>query len=805
TCTAGFSACGAGALSCVRAVGPAPEVCNGLDDDCDGTTDEALTDPTLGMACGLDTGECVRGTTTCAAGSLTCAGSVGATLETCNGRDDDCDGIVDDDPVDVGGSCGSSVGACVPGSFVCTSGALACSGGAPSSAETCDNQDDDCDGTTDESLMQSCYSGPAGTSGVGNCRGGAQTCTSGVFGACAGQVLPSGETCDAADQDCDGSIDEGVTRACYTGPASTQGVGVCRGGTQACSAGTFSATCGGQIVPGSETCDSEDDDCDGAVDEASGGGPLTRSCYTGAAGTSGVGTCVPGTQTCRFGAFGVVCSGEIVNTVDRCGDTLDTDCDGLDDAGEGCLAAGTELRIDTGTALGSSHSYAVQLAPGGSPLGSRVYAVWVDKRDGASTAVIYFSRSTDGGVTFSAPTALSSTSGRAVEPRIVVGRSGTNDVIHVGYQVVTGGIRHVYVATSTNGGGAFTNSAQLDTTASTDNFKHAIATSADGARVVIAWEQLRTDNLQRRVLSRASTNSGSTWAGERNVSVNTGASPNAGEPVVAVTSSGRFVFAWREVRTSASRTTFDVYATFSDDATSAIAPANEDRLDADTGNVRASDDLRIAQDGTRVYVVWTDVSTVSGGGSDITFARTTNDAASWSAERILDDASGEVSSSYQPAIAIDPRTTSATDDRVFVAWVDTRDGTQIFFSRSLDSGATFSAPVRASQQANGPVPGVNDSPAITFGGNDSVIIAYANDANGSSTYRRIRAAVSIDGGALWQVTDPVLDGGGGEADYPAIARATTTTPAFAGAVVSWIDFRSATRVNGDVYRARVGR
>ncbi|WP_169791732.1 MopE-related protein [Sandaracinus amylolyticus] len=812
-CTAGFSTCGGGTLGCVRAVGPTPEICNGLDDDCDGTIDDMPTDPTLGDACGTDTGECVRGAIACTDGRLVCAGSVGATLETCNNRDDDCDGMTDDDPVDVGGSCGSSVGACVPGSLVCSSGSLVCSGGASASSEICDNQDDDCDGTVDEMLSQSCYTGPAGTSGVGLCRGGTRVCAAGTFGTCAGQVVPAGETCTNTDEDCDGRIDEGVTRACYTGPAGTNGVGLCRGGTQACTAGAFGGACTGQVTPAtSESCDSLDDDCDGRTDEGAGGGALTRSCYTGAAGTAGVGTCRAGTQTCRFGAFEAACAGQIVNTLDRCGDTLDTDCDGLNDTAEGCLTAGGELRIDTGGGddPGEFHSFEVQLASGGDPVGRNVYAVWVDKRNGGSTADVFFSRSTNGGSTFSAPVDLTDfATTRAVAPRIAVGRVGSNDVVYVTFQIVVDGVRNVYVRTSADGGASFGSAVALSTLAARDNFKQSVATS--GARAVVAWERLNTSTLDRTVVYAATTNSGANWTDVATVSVNSGATPNAGEPVAAVTSTGRFVFAWRELRVSASpsRTTFDVYATWTDDITMPIPAANERRLDGDTTNARASDDLRIVSDGERVYVAWTDVATAAGGGSDVVFSRSINNGASWSPERILDDPSGEVSSSTQATLAIDPATSSTTDDRLFVAWVDTRDGTQIFLARSTDSGATWSTPVRASQATGGvAVPGVNDSPAIVYAGGDRVIVAYVNDANGASTYRRVRAAVSIDAGASWQVADPVVDSnggaGGGEADYPSIARADSTTP-FVGAVIGWIDFRSGTRVNGDVYRARVGR
>lgn len=60
-----------------------------------------------------------------------------------------------------------------------------------------------------------CYSGPAGTQGVGACRAGSALCdASGKLMACEGEVVPSTELCDGDDDDCDGVVDEDVTNAC---------------------------------------------------------------------------------------------------------------------------------------------------------------------------------------------------------------------------------------------------------------------------------------------------------------------------------------------------------------------------------------------------------------------------------------------------------------------------------------------------------------------------------------------------------------------------------------------------------------
>ena len=75
------------------AAGPAQEICNGKDDNCDGTVDE-----------GTDGGECVEenewgvcvGTTNCSDGELSCSAQV-AGPEACDGKDNDCDGDTDEE------------------------------------------------------------------------------------------------------------------------------------------------------------------------------------------------------------------------------------------------------------------------------------------------------------------------------------------------------------------------------------------------------------------------------------------------------------------------------------------------------------------------------------------------------------------------------------------------------------------------------------------------------------------------------------------------------------------------------------
>lgn len=120
---------------------------------------------------------------------------------------------------------------------------------------------DDADRSIGSDAVRSCYSGPAGTDGVGACRAGTETCAAGTWSGCSGEVVPGGEACNAGDDDCDGSSDESLgTFSC--------GVGACAATVSACAAGsTGVCTPGAPLAMRDTTCDGVDDDCDGAVDD----------------------------------------------------------------------------------------------------------------------------------------------------------------------------------------------------------------------------------------------------------------------------------------------------------------------------------------------------------------------------------------------------------------------------------------------------------------------------------------------------------------------------------------------------------
>jgi hypothetical protein len=401
------------------AIAPSPEICDGIDNDCNGLADDGLED---GAACSNVNkwGECT--------GSQRCVGAQGwvcnarePQAETCNQLDDDCDSELDETFKDAEGGwsldahCGTCGNACADkfpnatgvcggpaatpycvidtcasglvkvSDFLCTPPLDAtcspCASDADCFQGSCTVLDEqsvcvgacvdggcadgfDCQAVTDGGPMR-CVP----ISGSCTCNaatdGAKRTCVApNVFGSCFGvetcdaaagwsgctAAEAAAESCDGADNDCNGLIDDGVVSGvpCVNEVA---GVGSCDG-TLVC-LGSQGEVCQGP-KPEAEACDFKDNDCDGGVDEAftAGGvydtfehcGTCNLSCAIGFPNAESTTCQVAGGQAqcvvlaCKPGFVKLnpfQCIPDAVNTCQAC--AADENCLG---EGAGCTAIG---------------------------------------------------------------------------------------------------------------------------------------------------------------------------------------------------------------------------------------------------------------------------------------------------------------------------------------------------------------------------------------------------------------------------------------------------------------------------------
>jgi len=211
------------------------DLCNGVDENGDGIDGE--NESWIGQACdGTDMDLCKEGTFTCVGGAKVCSDNTSnASDNTCNGIDDDCNGKIDD---------GGSLTVVNCGCYRINPSAVAAQ---KASAEICDGKDNNCNEAIDEGLAMHNYykdfdnDGYAINDFISRCG------PSGWY-----DVYPLGqidcndsnsaihpfatEICNGLNDDCDGSIDEGIPLGdiCEVGQWGSHGYMTCTGGSWQC-------------------------------------------------------------------------------------------------------------------------------------------------------------------------------------------------------------------------------------------------------------------------------------------------------------------------------------------------------------------------------------------------------------------------------------------------------------------------------------------------------------------------------------------------------------------------------------------
>jgi chitodextrinase len=316
-----------------------------------------------------------------------------------------------------------------------------------------------------------------------------------------------------------------------------------------------------------------------------------------------------------------------------------------------------------------------------------IHVVWTDDRGGSTD--IYYSKSTDGGLSFSPNVRANDvTLNFQVNADVAVDGSG---LIHAVWEdnrnaLTTG--PDIYYSNSTDGGLSFNPSARVNNDATgVEQARPVIAVASDRS-VYVAWDDPRNGARGRDIYFSKSTDLGVTWTPNIFVNDDSGGTTQD-SAALAVNTSGAIFVTWTDYRDAL--TGPDIYTTRSSNSGATF-----------TANVKVNDDLGSTFQGSpsmatgagTVQVMWSDARTWGSTGFDV-YADSSPDGVVWGTDRRANDDTVWSNDQANPSIAVSP------GGDVFAAWLDERVSGQDVFAAVLDLHAPVANAGGARSQAQG--------------------------------------------------------------------------------------------------------
>lgn len=362
-----------------------------------------------------------------------------------------------------------------------------------------------------------------------------------------------------------------------------------------------------------------------------------------------------------------------------------------------CSQLFSQWSADTRLTNNSSISYtSVNNARCIAAAGPLVFAVWFDNRDG--NFEIYFKRSTDSGITWSADGRLTNDAAVSEFPAI----EASSGIIHVFWRDLRDGNGEIYYKRSTNGGLNW--SADTRLTNNTSNSEYPSA-SSDGNTVLVTWTDNRDGN--KEIYIKRSTDGGISWGSDVRLINNSAISDF---PSVSFAGNiGHLV--WREFRDGPPQ----IYYKRSTDGGNTWG--TDTRIVNTSGNAEYAS---VSASGANVNITWSDDRNTD---IELYHKRSTDGGTTWGTDTRLTNSAGN--SDYSSVIA--------SGVYVHVVWQDERNGNQqIYYKQSTNSGVTWGADTRLTNNSFN-----SYQPSIGFSGQVlQVLWEDTRDGNSEIYYKR---------------------------------------------------------------------
>jgi hypothetical protein len=288
----------------------------------------------------------------------------------------------------------------------------------------------------------------------------------------------------------------------------------------------------------------------------------------------------------------------------------------------------------------------------------KLHLVWADSTPG--NLEIYYKKSINGGTTWSANKRLTWTAGDSRYPASAADPFGG---LHVVWYDDTPGNAEIYYSKSTDGGATWSPSKRLTWTVG-NSFWLALAVDSSGY-IHVVWSDPTPGNAE--LYYKKSMDGGSSWTASKRL---TWTSELSSAPDIAVDSSNSLYVVWHDMTPG----NLEIYCRKSPDG--GATWTSSQRLTLNSGDSLFPDIVR--DSAGNLHVVWEDFTP---GKWEIYYKKSTNGGISWSASKRITWTSG---TSWWPAIAID------SAGNLLLVWQDdTPGGTDIYYGKSPDGGATW--------------------------------------------------------------------------------------------------------------------